>query len=250
MGGPALIIARDFRTSWNKPRRSPVANRRGGAGRIRSFAAGTPISKKNGAKADVRARCWLSLRSCARVFEPRAQLARRQGMNSPPQMQITLSILLSSGIEPFWSLCGLPVPSRPPFIRRGASQFSTPRSFDSVNNIVGRFTPYLVCLPDVSPQTSQVAATDQAAHDVLLALYPTFQTSLDGELQQDLAQIPDGKPKSDGIAVGQTVLRFWHFVRTMAQAPRFRRSNPRMVQDFIEQRHRTLRRPTSPSEAI
>jgi len=62
-----------------------------------------------------------------------------------------------------------------------------------------------VCLPDVSPQTSQVAATDQPAHDVLLALYPTFQTSLDGKLQQDLAQIPDGKPKSDGIAVGQTV---------------------------------------------
>ena len=46
----------------------------------------------------------------------------------PPQMQISLSILLSSGIEPFWSLCGLSVPSRPPFIRRGASQFSTPRS--------------------------------------------------------------------------------------------------------------------------
>jgi hypothetical protein len=62
--------------------------------------------------------------------------------------------------------------------------------FDSVNNIVGRFTPYLVRLPDVSPHTSQVAAADQAAHDVLLALYPAFQTSLDGELQQDLAQIP------------------------------------------------------------
>jgi hypothetical protein len=77
--------------------------------------------------------------------------------------------------------------------------------FDSVNNIVGRFTPYLVRLPDVLPQTSQVAAADQAAHDVLVTLYPTFQTSLDGELQQDLAQIPDGKPKSDGIAVGQTV---------------------------------------------
>jgi hypothetical protein len=50
-----------------------------------------------------------------------------------------------------------------------------------------------------------VAAADQAAHDVLLALYPAFQTSLDGELQQDLVQIPDGKPKRAGIAVGQTV---------------------------------------------
>jgi membrane-associated phospholipid phosphatase len=77
--------------------------------------------------------------------------------------------------------------------------------FDSVNNIVGGFTPYLVRLPDVLPQTSQVAAVDQAAHDVLLALYPAFQTSLDQELQQDLVQIPEGKPKSDGIALGQTV---------------------------------------------
>jgi len=77
--------------------------------------------------------------------------------------------------------------------------------YDSVNNIVGQFTPYLVRLADVSPRTSQAAATDQAAHDVLVSLYPAFQTTLDAELQQDLAQIADGKPKTDGIAVGQTV---------------------------------------------
>ena len=77
--------------------------------------------------------------------------------------------------------------------------------YDSVNNIGGHFTPYLVRLPDVAPQTSPLAAADQAAHDVLLSLYPTFQPTLDGELQQDLAQIPEGKPKSDGITVGQTV---------------------------------------------
>jgi membrane-associated phospholipid phosphatase len=77
--------------------------------------------------------------------------------------------------------------------------------YDSVNNIVGQFTPYLVHLADVSPKTSQAAAVDQAAHDVLVSLYPAFQTTLDTELQQDLAQIADGKPKTDAIAVGQTV---------------------------------------------
>src|ERR1700676_1110396 len=77
--------------------------------------------------------------------------------------------------------------------------------YDSVNNIVGHFTPYLVRLTDVSPQTSQAAAADQAAHDILVSLYPAFQTTLDAELQQDLAQIADGKPKTDGIAVGQMV---------------------------------------------
>ena len=50
--------------------------------------------------------------------------------------------------------------------------------FDSVNSIVGRFTPYLVRLPDVAPETSQLAAADQAAHDVLLALYPRFRQAL------------------------------------------------------------------------
>jgi membrane-associated phospholipid phosphatase len=77
--------------------------------------------------------------------------------------------------------------------------------FDAVNNIDGSFSPYLVRLPDVSRQASQPAAADQAAHDVLVALYPAFQATLDNELQQDLAQIQDGKEKSDGIAVGQTV---------------------------------------------
>jgi len=77
--------------------------------------------------------------------------------------------------------------------------------YDAVNNIAGKFNPYLVRLADVAPQTSKVAAADQAAHDVLLSIYPAFQTTLDAELQQDLAQIPDGKVKNDGITVGQTV---------------------------------------------
>ncbi|HEX8797533.1 MAG TPA: hypothetical protein VF772_02925, partial [Terriglobales bacterium] len=77
--------------------------------------------------------------------------------------------------------------------------------YDAVNNIVGDFTPYLVRIADVSPRTSQVAAVDQAAHDVLISLYPAFQTTLDAELQQDLTSIPDSTAKTEGIAVGQTV---------------------------------------------
>jgi PAP2 superfamily len=77
--------------------------------------------------------------------------------------------------------------------------------YDAVNNIDGFFSPYLVRLSDVSRQASQPAAADQAAHDVLVALYPAFQTTLDAELQQDLAQIQDGKDKSDGISIGQIV---------------------------------------------
>jgi membrane-associated phospholipid phosphatase len=77
--------------------------------------------------------------------------------------------------------------------------------FDAVNNIDGTYSPYLVRLSDVSRLASQPAAADQAAHDVLVALFPTFQTTLDDELQQDLAQIPEGQDKADGVTVGQKV---------------------------------------------
>src|ERR1700751_6244488 len=60
---------------------------------------------------------------------------------------------------------------------------------DAVYNIDRMFNPYFVRLPDVSRRASRLAAADQAAHDVLVALYPAFQATLDAELQQDLAQI-------------------------------------------------------------
>jgi membrane-associated phospholipid phosphatase len=77
--------------------------------------------------------------------------------------------------------------------------------FDAVNNIDGTYSPYLVRLSDVSRLASQPAAADQAAHDVLVALYPTFQTTLDAELHQDLAQIPAGQDRTEGVIVGQKV---------------------------------------------
>src|SRR3984957_8229493 len=77
--------------------------------------------------------------------------------------------------------------------------------FDAVNNIDGTYSPYLVRLSNVSRLASQPAAADQSAHDVLVALYPAFQTTLDAELKRDLAQIQEGQDKADGITVGQTV---------------------------------------------
>jgi membrane-associated phospholipid phosphatase len=77
--------------------------------------------------------------------------------------------------------------------------------FDAVNNIDGTFSAYQVRLSNVSRLASQPTAADQAAHDILVALYPAFQATLDAELQQDLAKIPNGQNKDDGIAVGQAV---------------------------------------------
>src|SRR5436853_6532430 len=77
--------------------------------------------------------------------------------------------------------------------------------YDAVNNIEPTFTPYLVRLPDVPRSASKIAAADQAAHDVLVSLYPPFQAPLDAELQQDFAQLPDNERKAEGAAVGKAV---------------------------------------------
>jgi membrane-associated phospholipid phosphatase len=77
--------------------------------------------------------------------------------------------------------------------------------FDAVNNIEPKFSPYLVRLSNVPRSASKIAAADQAAHDVIVFLYSAFQASLDTELQQDLALLPDNERKAQGIAVGQAV---------------------------------------------
>lgn len=77
--------------------------------------------------------------------------------------------------------------------------------YDAVNDIEPEFRPYRVRLTDVPGSASKIAAADQAAHDVLVSLYPTFQASLDIELQQDLAALSDDERKAQGIAVGQAV---------------------------------------------
>jgi hypothetical protein len=77
--------------------------------------------------------------------------------------------------------------------------------YDAVNSIRTTHEPYLVDLPGVSTTASQDAATAAAAHEILAQLYPSFQSSLDGQLQQSLAEIPDGPDKQEGISVGQRV---------------------------------------------
>jgi len=77
--------------------------------------------------------------------------------------------------------------------------------YDAVNAIARTHEPYLVRLTGARRHASQEAAGAAAAHEVLLALYPAFQTALDAELQQSLTQIPAGKERAEGILIGQAV---------------------------------------------
>src|SRR5712672_1018039 len=77
--------------------------------------------------------------------------------------------------------------------------------YDAVNAIDRTHKPYLVQLTEVPRFASQDAAANAAAHEVLITLYPNFQTMLDAQLQQSLAQVPDGADKAEGISIGQAV---------------------------------------------
>jgi hypothetical protein len=46
-------------------------------------------------------------------------------------------------------------------------------------------------------------AVAQAAHDTLSALFPSQKPTFDGLLANELTQVPNGRPKSDGVALGR-----------------------------------------------
>jgi hypothetical protein len=77
--------------------------------------------------------------------------------------------------------------------------------YDAVNAIDRTHNPYLVRLTTVPRFASKDAAAASAAHEVLAALYPSFKTLLDDQLQQSLASIQDDGDKAEGIRIGKTI---------------------------------------------
>jgi PAP2 superfamily len=76
--------------------------------------------------------------------------------------------------------------------------------YDAVASTAHGNRPYLFSF--TAPRDARPdAAADQAAHDVLTALYPSVAAGPDQLLATELAAIPDGAGKQDGISVGQAV---------------------------------------------
>jgi hypothetical protein len=75
--------------------------------------------------------------------------------------------------------------------------------YDAVNSIDGTYEPYLV-QTRAPGDASLNAAIAQAGHDTLVALYPAQSASFDLDLANDLAAIPDGTSKTEGIQAGAT----------------------------------------------
>ena len=74
--------------------------------------------------------------------------------------------------------------------------------FDAVNAIVQRYQSYTGVQAAPGP-ASLDAAVAEAAHDTLVALYPSQTPTFDSELANNLAQIKDKNAKANGIDLGQ-----------------------------------------------
>jgi hypothetical protein len=75
--------------------------------------------------------------------------------------------------------------------------------YDAVNAIDRSFTPYFAHV-HASHGASLEAAAAQAAHDTLVALFPTLTSTFDTALAADLVGIPSGRARQ-GSDVGQSV---------------------------------------------
>jgi membrane-associated phospholipid phosphatase len=76
--------------------------------------------------------------------------------------------------------------------------------YDAVISVTHAARPYLFSVP--APRGARPdAAADQAAHDVLTALYPSQKPALDQMLATELAAIPASQGKQDGLGAGAAV---------------------------------------------
>src|SRR5262249_3154231 len=78
--------------------------------------------------------------------------------------------------------------------------------YDAVNGIDRAYAPYFVQSAGPASASRQAAAS-AAAHDALVAMFPTHATSFDVLDTAILAAIPDSPQKSAGVAWGEVVAR-------------------------------------------
>jgi hypothetical protein len=101
--------------------------------------------------------------------------------------------------------------------------------FEAVNAIAGGYQSY-TNLPRAREGTSMKAAISQAAHDTLVAMYPSQTASFDDELASDLAKIADGSAKNDGVDLGH---RAATSILDMRANDGSQRPDPKVGIDFI-----------------
>jgi hypothetical protein len=165
----------------------------------------------------------VSSASAQRHRPPGPRDVEPQYQTQPGTQELPLRYRAPAGPNPtarlaWWNQAALrliAVDHTPPFtsgISVGAEQLGPTRTsrvlaivhiaiYDALNAICTRYPPYsgpLTAFADSSPD----AAIAQAAHDTLVALYPRRATLIDQWLQADLARLPAGRAKLNGVDIG------------------------------------------------
>src|SRR3954468_24401701 len=93
-----------------------------------------------------------------------------------------------------------------PVLTARAFGIASAAMYDAYNSVKHIGHAYLVTASAKKGANAE-AAVAQAAHDTLLALYPSQKTLFDSALKTSLKDIRDGKPENDGRAVGRLVAK-------------------------------------------
>jgi PAP2 superfamily protein len=101
--------------------------------------------------------------------------------------------------------------------------------FDTINAIAGHYQSYTGVEPDRGEVSIQ-AGIAQAARDTLAGLFPSQAPSFDALLASDLAKIPNGRPKANGIDLGH---RTAVAILTMRANDGSHHTEPRVGIDFF-----------------
>jgi PAP2 superfamily protein len=101
--------------------------------------------------------------------------------------------------------------------------------FEAVNAIDGNYKSYIRLAPSRAAASMQ-AAIAQAAHDTLVALFPSQAPSFDALLATDLAEIPNSQPKARGVDLGH---RAAVAILTMRANDGWQHAEPRVGIEFI-----------------
>src|SRR5881628_2894363 len=101
--------------------------------------------------------------------------------------------------------------------------------FDAVNAIAGSYRSY-GGLPLAPRGTSVKAAVAQAAHDTLVALFPSQTGSFDARLEEDLGSIQDAVARGNGIDLGH---RAAAAILALRAGDGSEHAEPRVGVDFI-----------------
>jgi len=75
---------------------------------------------------------------------------------------------------------------------------------DAINSVQDRYTRSVATVP-VAPGASAEAAAAAAARRILVDLFPSQKAAVEAAYAASLRAIPDGSPKSQGVALGEQV---------------------------------------------